>query len=55
MSDAVAKTWTNGEPTPPLDEMVAEHVAVMLRGADWAAVERRARIPTTCLGGRLQL
>lgn len=54
MSEAVAKTWTDGASTPPPDEMVAEHVAVMLRGADWAAVERHARNPTTLLGGRLR-
>jgi hypothetical protein len=54
MSDAVAKTWTNGASTPPPDQMVAEHVAVMLRGADWSAIQQRALHPTTVLGGQLQ-
>ncbi len=54
MSDEVAKTWTNGAQTPPPDQMVAEHVAVMLRSADWSAIEQRALHPTTLLGGRLR-
>lgn len=54
MSEAVAKAWTQGAQTPPSDEMVAEHVAVMLRGADWSAVQQHARHPTTLLGGRLR-
>jgi putative PIN family toxin of toxin-antitoxin system len=54
MSEAVAKTWTNGALTPPSDQMVAEHVAVMLRGADWSAIQQRVLHPTTVLGGRLR-
>ena len=54
MSDAVARTWSEGGFTPPSDQMVAEHVAVMLRGADWSAVQQRALHPTTVLGGRLR-
>ncbi len=54
MSEAVAKTWTEGAPTPPSDEMVAEHAAVMLRGAAWPAIQKRALHPTTVLGGRLR-
>jgi putative PIN family toxin of toxin-antitoxin system len=51
MSDAVAKAWTKGAQTPPSDQMVAEHVAVMLRGADWSFVQQRVFHPTTVLGG----
>jgi uncharacterized protein len=54
MSEAVAKAWTNGAQTPPSDQVVAEHVAVMLRGADWSAVQQRVLKPTTVLGGRLR-
>jgi uncharacterized protein len=54
MSDDLAKTWAGGAQAPPSDHMVAEHVAVMLRGADWSVVQQRALHPTTVLGGRLQ-
>ncbi len=54
VSDAVAKTWTGGAHTPPSDQMVAEHVAAMLRGADWSATQQRELHPTTVLGGRLR-
>ncbi|MHB1467567.1 MAG: hypothetical protein ACYCU0_05130 [Solirubrobacteraceae bacterium] len=54
MSDAVAKTWTDGAHTTSLDQMVAEHVAVVLRNADWSAIQQRALHPTTVLGGRLR-
>jgi uncharacterized protein len=54
MSEAVAKAWTHGAPTPPSDQMVAEYVAVMLRGADWSTVQQRVLHPTTVLGGRLR-
>ena len=54
MSDAVAKAWTKGAQTPPSGQMVAEHVAVMLRGADWSAIQQRVLHPTTVLGGRLR-
>ncbi len=54
MSEAVAKAWVKGAQPPPLDQAVAEHVAVMLRGADWSAVQRRALHTTTVLGERLR-
>ncbi|MHB1537555.1 MAG: putative toxin-antitoxin system toxin component, PIN family [Solirubrobacteraceae bacterium] len=54
MSDAVAKTWTDGARTASLDQMVAEHVAVVLRNADWSAIRQRALHPRTVLGGRLR-
>lgn len=54
MSDAVARTWTDGADTPPPDQMVAEHVAVMLRSDYWAKIQQRANHPTTSLGGRLR-
>lgn len=54
MSEAVAKTWTNGAQTPPSDQMVAEYVAVRLRGKDWQAIQQLALHPTTVLGGRLR-
>ena len=54
MGEAVAKAWTKGVQVPPTDQMVSEHVAVMLRGADWSAVQQHALHPTTVLGGRLQ-
>jgi putative PIN family toxin of toxin-antitoxin system len=52
MSDEVAKTWTNGAQTRPSDQMVAEYVAGMLRGADWSAIRQRALHPTTVIIGR---
>jgi putative PIN family toxin of toxin-antitoxin system len=54
MSDELAQSWVPGRPTPPPDEMVAEHVAVMLRGATWSKVQERAQNPTTVLAGRLR-
>ena len=54
MSETVAKAWADGGQTPPSDQMVAEHVAVWLRGADWATVRRHALHPSTALGGRLR-
>lgn len=47
-----AKTWTRGAPTPPSDQMVAAHVAAILRHADWSAIQQRALHPTTVLAGR---
>ena len=54
MSEAVAKAWTKGAQVPPSDQMVSEHVAMMLRGADWSVVQQHALHATTVLGGRLQ-
>lgn len=52
MSETVPKTWTRGAPTPPHDQMVAEHVAAILRHADWSAIQERALHPTTVLARR---
>jgi putative PIN family toxin of toxin-antitoxin system len=52
MSDELAQSWVPGRPTPPPDEMVAEHVAAMLRGATWAKVQEKAQHPTTLIWGQ---
>ncbi len=52
MSDELAQSWVPGRPTPPPDEMVAEHVAAMFRGATWAKVQERAQHPTTLIWGQ---
>lgn len=52
MSDELAQSWVPGRPTPPPDEVVAEHVAVMLRGATWAKVQEKAQHPTTLIWGQ---
>jgi xanthine/CO dehydrogenase XdhC/CoxF family maturation factor len=51
VSDELAQSWVPGRPTPPPNEMVAEHVAVMLRGATWAKVQEAAQHPTTLIWG----
>ena len=52
MSDELAQSWVPGRPTPPPDEMVAEHVAAMFRGATWTKVQEASQHPTTLIWGQ---
>ncbi len=52
MSDELVQSWVPGRPTPPPDEMVAEHVAAMFRGATWAKVQEAAQHPRILIWGQ---